>query len=91
MIYEWEFLEIVNGELSDNVWHYDMKDIDSVVFDIKDGHYVHVLKQYINQNLGSGDRKYYDIFPKDEWGIADQTDELPKYIQKYVNKVKSKL
>ena len=66
-IYEWEVLEVRDGELSDNVWHLDMKNIDDVVFDIKDGHYVKVLKQYINQNLGSGDREYYDIFPRDEW------------------------
>lgn len=85
MIYEWEVL------IDDNPFHYDMKEIDSVVFHIKDGQYVHVLKQYIDRNLGSGDRKYYDIFPRDDWGIVDQTDELPKYIQKYVNKVKSKL
>ena len=39
------------------------KTLIDVVFDIKDGHYVKVLKQYINQNLGSGDREYYDIFP----------------------------
>jgi len=85
MIYEWEVL------IDDNPCHYDMKEIDSVVFHIKDGQYVHVLKQYIDQNLGSGERKYYDVFPRDDWGRVDQTDELPKYIQKYVHKVKAKL
>ena len=85
MIYEWEVL------IDDDPCHYDMKEIDSVVFDIKNGHYVKVLKQYWDKNLSSGDRKYYDIFPNDDWGRVDQTDELPKYIQKYVNKVKSKL
>ena len=90
-IYEWEVLEVRDGELSDNVFHLDMKDIDDIVFFIKNGHHVKVLKQFINQNLGSGDREYYDIFPRDEWGIVDQTDKLPKYIQKYVNKVKNEL
>ena len=89
--YEWEVLEIVDGELSDTVWHYDIKDIDDVVFDIRNGQYVHVLKQYWDTNLNSGDRKYYDVFSKDDWGRVDQTDELPKYIQKYINKVKEKL
>ena len=90
-IYEWEFLEVEDGELSDNVFHLDMKDIDSVVIFIKHGHYVKVLKQFINQNLGSGDREYYDIFTRDEWGRVDETDKLPKYIQKYVHKVKERL
>ena len=64
------------------ICHWDINDIESVIAEIKDGNHVEILKRRGSDAWGEVSRDYFEL---------DESNDLPKYIQKYVNKVKSKL
>ena len=65
-------------------WQWDLKDTDLVAHDISEGYEVELIKSWGNDDEGCVDREYFDIHPKDDSHL------LPKYIQKYVAKIRRK-
>jgi len=87
--YEWAVRGIdEDGNTVDALDYPDIKDIDSVInhIEIEQKEYgafeIEIQKSYGNNDVGIVDRDYFEIYPNDESFL------LPKYVQKYVNKIK---
>jgi len=90
--YEWQMNLIEHEDIVD-CWHWDIKDTESVIDDIKNGRSndVEIIKRQGSDCEGEVFREYYQINFANKSGEPDETSDLPKYIQKYVNKVKEGL
>jgi len=82
-IYEWQMNLIEHEDIVD-CWHWDIKDTESVIDDIKNGRSndVEIIKRQGSDCEGELSRDYFQL---------NETSDLPKYIQKYVNKVKEEI
>ena len=96
--YEWQ-MNIDDEDGFECISHWDIKDTESVIDDLKSGRSndVEIIKRRGSNDEGEVFREYYQINiniankASAFYGMPDKTSDLPKYIQKYVNKVKSKL
>tara|TARA_R100001463_G_scaffold645_1_gene2786 strand:- start:1046 stop:1345 length:300 start_codon:yes stop_codon:yes gene_type:complete len=91
-LYEWQMNKIRDGEIVD-CWHWDIDDTETVILDLKSGssNDAEILKRRGSDFEGELSRDYYQINFANKSGEPDETSDLPKYIQKYVNKVKEGL
>tara|TARA_R100001377_G_scaffold78596_1_gene56418 strand:- start:360 stop:662 length:303 start_codon:yes stop_codon:yes gene_type:complete len=91
-LYEWQ-MNIDDEDGFECITHWDIKDTESVIHDLKSGcsNHVEILKRQGSNYEGEVFRKYYQINFANKSGELDETIDLPKYIQKYINKVKEKL
>jgi len=81
--YEWQINGLdKDGNHEDLICHLEINDIKSVIAEIKDGHHVEILKRRGSDAWGEVSRDYFEL---------DESNDLPKYIQKYVNKVREQL
>ena len=90
--YEWQ-MNIDNEDGFECICHWDIKDTESVIDDLKSGrsNHVEIIKRQGSNYEGEVFREYYQINFANKSGEPDETSDLPKYIQKYVNKVKEGL
>ena len=83
--WEWQVNEWCEGHVDiHDCWHYELKDTDLVARAISEGYEVELIKGWGNDDEGTVDREYFDIHPKADSHL------LPKYVQKYVAKVRRK-
>jgi len=91
-IYEWQINELNQWGEGESIWHWDIDDTDSVIFDLtNDNVDVEILKRRGSNDYGEISRDYFELNFHNKPDMLDETDQLPKYIQKYVNKVKEGL
>ena len=82
-LYEWQ-MNIYDEDGFECITHWDIKDTESVIDDIKNGRSndVEIIKRQGSDCEGELSRDYFQL---------NETSDLPKYIQKYVNKVKEEI
>jgi len=79
---EYEFY--INTKSGDEVWHWDLKDTDKVNSDIKDNIHDDTFSVEVNcfhGRYGDEGLTQIEVYP------TDNSNQLPKYVQKYTNKV----
>jgi len=69
----------------DDCWHWDLKQYQRVISDFVSISGDDTSRVEIQRWFGEGDFDYVEVYPKNE------TAELPKYVQKYTDKVIAKL
>ena len=91
-LYEWQMNKIRDGEIVD-CWHWDIDDTETVILDLKSGssNDAEILKRRGSDFEGELSRDYFELNLLDKPDQLDETNQLPKYIQKYINKVKEGL
>lgn len=65
----------------DEVWHWDIYQIDQVINDIKQNNNDYSFSVEVQHWLSDEDCEYIEIYPK------DNSCYLPKYVKKYADKV----
>ena len=91
-IYEWQINGLNEWGEGEDCWHWDIDDTDSVITDLTDDNVdVEILKRRGSNDYGEISRDYFQLNFHNKPDMLDETDQLPKYIQKYVNKVKEGL
>lgn len=65
----------------DEVWHWDIYQIDQVINDIKQNNNDYSFSVEVQHWLSDEDCEYIEIYPK------NNSSYLPKYVQKYTDKV----